>query len=149
MITSQAMADKLLLNNLGCTNGFTTTANVDTLGADYVTIRVALALGNTATIASANGVTIKLQETDVATGTTSAITAFADKTGIKLPQEVRYEVDCRARKRFLQLTLTSGTAGVTNENVTATVFSTLSRMEKSPSSTADMVTGTNDQAVIG
>lgn len=150
MIQSQAMKDTLVLNSVGITNGATNQTNaIDTQGCDYVTIRVALTNIVSATIASTDGVTIKLQESDDTNITNAvAITAIANKTGLKTARALRYEIDTKSRKRYLFPIITPGTSGVTNEPVTATVYATISRMEFAPGSTSDMVAGTQDVVII-
>jgi len=147
MIHSQSHTDTMAISPAAITNGATSAVNIDTLGADYATIRVGLSNIAQATIASADGVTVKLTESDD-TNASNATTFVADRTGIKFGREVRYEVDTRARKRYLRLSVIPGTSGATNEPVTAVAFATLSRKEQAPASTATMVAGTNDAVVI-
>lgn len=151
MILSQAMSDTLMVSPAGITNGATNTSVIDTIGADYATIRVALSSIASATVASTDGTTIAITEADVnSTNATtfSTITTIPNQTGIKTGREVRYEIDTRQRKRFLRLALTPGTSGVSNEPVTACVFATLSRKEIGPSASGSQVAGTNDVVVI-
>lgn len=147
MINSQRSADTLAISPAAVTNGATSAVNIDCINADYATIRVALSNIAQATIASADGVTIKLTELED-TNPSNATTFVADKTGIKLAREVRYEVDLKARKRYLRLSVIPGTSGVTNEPVTAVAFVSLSRKTGEPSATNDMVGGSNDMVVI-
>jgi hypothetical protein len=151
MIQSQAMIDNMLISPAAITNGATSSANLDTVGAAYASIRVCVSNIAQATIASADGISIKLQESDDTNASNFAtFTGFATKTGIKLAQEVRYEIDCKARKRYLRVSLIGGTSGVTNEPFTACVVGTLSRLQQAPAGTAVMVAGTtNDQVVLG
>jgi hypothetical protein len=95
----------------GITNGATGTANIDRLGYDYVTIDVIL---GTADAASNKPSTIKVAECD-----TTVVTSFADVSGLvggtdftipnsstTLENVYRFNVDCRARKRYLRVSVT-------------------------------------------
>ena len=95
----------------------TTTGNIDTLGFDYATIDVILdtASATTAVIA------LKLSECD-----TTVVSSFADVSGavggtdFTLPVGpaatgtwgMKFNVDLRARKRYLKLTITPGTTAI-------------------------------------
>ncbi len=147
MKRSQLNTDTLLISPVSVTNTNTATANLDTIGAAYATIRVALANIAQATIASADGVTIALSESDD-TQVSNFTTVVANRTGIKVGREVRYEVDLKGRKRYLRLAVTPGTSGVTNEPVIVAAFGTLSIKENARTSTAAMVAGTNDAVII-
>lgn len=147
MIQSQRTKDVLCIDAAVYTNGNTAAVNIDTLGADYATIRVALGRAATGTIASADGTTVKLTES-ADTNASNATTFVADKTAIKVSQEVLYHVDTRSRKRYLRLSIIPGTSGVSNEIVTCAAFATLGRLEAAPTSTSGMVNTTNDQVVI-
>jgi trehalose-6-phosphatase len=148
MIHAQNGKDVVALSPASVTAGATAAVNIDTKGADYATIRVAYALGNTATIASSDGVTVKLTEsTD--TNPSNATTFVADKTGGKLSREVLYHIDTKTtRKRYLRLSVIPGTSGVSNETAVVAAFATLTRNENSPTATNDMVGGTSDFVVI-
>jgi len=97
------------------TNG-SATGLVDTLGFDEVAVDVFL---DSAASTSNNPVTLKLQECDTSNGTYADITGLVgDATdGFTVPaadtanaQIVRMNVDVRARKRYLKLIATPGTA---------------------------------------
>jgi hypothetical protein len=147
MIHALNAPDTLCISPAGITAGATSAVNIDTLGADWATIRVALSNIVTTGVASADGVTVKLTES-VDTNSSNATTFVADRTGIKFGREIRYEVDTRTRKRYLRLSVIPGTSGVSNEPVTACAFSTLSRKAAAPASTSDLIAGTNDAVVI-
>ncbi len=147
MIHAQNMTDTLVISPASVTNGATSAVNIDTSGADWATIRVLLANITTTGVASADGVTVKLTESND-TNASNATTFVADRTGIKFGREVRYEVDTRIRKKYLRLSVIPGTSGVTNEPVTVAAVATLSRLESTPTSATAMVAGTNDVAVI-
>ena len=93
------------------TNGATVTANIDTLNYDYVTIDVIL---GTADVVSNKPSTLKLSECD-----TTVLTDFANVSGFvggtdftvansdtSNENVYRFNVDCKARKRYLKLTVT-------------------------------------------
>lgn len=95
----------------GVTNGATVTANIDTKGFNYATLDVILGTSNTA---SNNPSVLKLSESD-----DTVVTNFADvahltgdgASGFTIPTMstsvaniVRFNVDLRARKRYLRLT---------------------------------------------
>lgn len=142
MKRSQLATDTLLLAPQGITAAATAHGYLDTKGAAYATIRVATGNIAQATIVSADGVTISLQESD--DGTASLATIVANRTGIKFGREVRYEIDLKGRKRYLRLSVIPGTSGATNDAVTAVAFATLSIKEDARTSAAAMVSGTND-----
>ncbi len=150
MVNSQRMTDKLEISPASVTAAASATALIDMLGADYATVRVFIANIAQATIASADGVSVVLKESDntMVTSTTNLTTIVADRTGIKFGRQVRYEVDCKARKRYLYLSVAPGTSGVSNETVVIGAISTLSRKEQAPASAAAFTAATNDVVVI-
>lgn len=139
-------ADTLLISPAGVTHGNTATANLDTKGYSYATIRVALSNIVTTGVASADGVTVRLAESDV-THATSFATVVADRSGIKFGREIRYDVDLKGRKRYLRTSVIPGTSGVTNEPVTACAFGTLHVREDVVTASSQLVAGTNDAVV--
>lgn len=147
MIHALSMTDKLQITPAGVTNGATASAAIDTLGADWATIRVALSNIVTTGTASADGVTVSLKES-VDSNASNATTFVANQTAIKFGREVRYECDTRTRKRYLILQVTPGTSGVSNEPVSCAAFSTLSRLEQAPASTSAMTGGSNDAVIL-
>lgn len=147
MKRSQLHTDTLMISPASYTNGATASYNLDTKGAAYATIRVAIANIAQATIASADGVTVSLLHADD-TNTSNFATLVANRTGIKFGREVRYEVDLKGKKRYLRLTVTPGTSGVSNEPVVVSAIGTLSIKEDIRTSTANLVAGTNDYVAI-
>ncbi len=149
MQRSQLSRDNLLISPVAITNGNTSAATLDTLGNAYATIRFAQSNIVTTGVASADGVTLKLTESDVThTSSFAAISSIADKTGRKFASEHRIEVDLKGRKRYLRASVIPGTSGVTNEPVTAAVFATLHIGENARTSTAALIAGTNDTVTI-
>ncbi len=87
----------------------TTTAQIDTLGYDYCTVDI---MFDSSATASNNPRTITLAENDTTVVTDFAdITEFVGDTAFTIPdmaataQLVRFNVDLRGRKRFLELSL--------------------------------------------
>ena len=125
------------------TNTATASASWDTLGSDWATITLNFGIElNT----NAVGPTISVLESDD-TVVTNHATIVANRTAEDLvaAKNVHYDIDLRARKRYLRLTVTTATA--TNDDVTFAAFGTLSRLENSPDSTTDRVNSTNDVVV--
>jgi hypothetical protein len=123
MISERLVTDSLLLAPQAMTNSATVTANFDTLGASYATIRVAFAAEvNT----NAVGPTLSLLQSDDTVATNFA-TVVANRTNEDLTsaKEVTYGIDMRGKKRYLRLSVT--TATTTNDNVTVSAIGTLSR----------------------
>jgi hypothetical protein len=119
--------DAVLIAPQAMTNSATVTANLDTLGASYATIRIALASEiNT----NAEGPTLSLLESDD-TVVTNFATVVADRTDESMVDaaSVSYGVDLRGRKRYLRLSIT--TAGDTNDDATVSAVSTLGRQHES------------------
>src|SRR6266704_4209391 len=119
---------KLLLDaNTGSigavTNAATgTSANIDTLGVDYVSIDISATTQSASTQAGSPSV-LKIQESD-----TTVVTSFADVVGFRGGSATatnvdfvvgigrttgvnayKFNVDCRARKRYLNVVLTPTT----------------------------------------
>ena len=140
MIHARLGTDSLLVAPQAMTNSATVTANLDTLGANYATIRVALA-----SEINTNGVgpTLSLLQSDD-TVVTNFATVVADRSAeaIVAAKEVTYGVDLRGKKRYLRLSVTTATA--TNDDVTFAAIATLSRKDESPAGT----TGAGDVVVF-
>ena len=131
MLTERMVTDSLLIAPQAMTNSATVTASIDTQGANYATIRVALASEiNT----NAVGPTLSLLHSDDAT---TYVTTVADRTAeaIVAAKEVTYGIDLRGKKRYLKLSVT--TATTTNDDVTLAAIATLSCLEQRPNGTTD------------
>lgn len=127
-------ATDTLLFATAVTNNSSKTANLDTRGADWATIRIAFAAEvNT----NAVGPTISLLESDD-TQPTNFATITADRTAEDLTtaKEVRYDVDLRGRKRYLRLSIATATA--TNDHIVASAIATLTRNEKTPEAHSEL-----------
>jgi hypothetical protein len=139
-------AAKLLLDaNTGSIGALTagatgTSANIDTLGVDFVTIDVAATTQSASTQAGSPSV-LKIQESD-----TTVVTSFADVVGFRGGSATatnvdfvvgigrtsgvnayKFNVDCRNRKRFLNIVVSPTTTQ------TFTVNANGFRAEQSPS----------------
>ena len=127
----QKGTDAIMLAPQAMTNTATATANLDTIGADYATIRVALASEINVT---AVGPGIVLSHGD----TTSTWTALSTRTAedITAAKTVTYHVDMRGKQRYLRLAVTTATA--TNDNVTLSAVSSLTRQVEAPGATTEM-----------
>jgi len=133
MIKERLVNDSLLIAPKAQTNTATTTANLDTRGAGYATIRVAFASElNT----NAVGPTLVLSESDdtVVTNFTAISTRSAED--LTAAKEILYGVDLKARKRYLRLAVTTATA--TNDNITFSAVATLSDLEDAPTGTTSV-----------
>ena len=117
------------------TNSATASANVDTNGADYATIVVNI---SSEVNTNAVGPTISLLESDDTTVTNFA-TITPNITGDAIAAKpIVYGIDLRGRKRYLRLTISTGTA--TNDNhagVSADLI--LSRLKNAPAGTVGVV----------
>lgn len=133
MIKERLVNDSLLIAPKAQTNSATTTANLDTQGAGYATIRVAFASElNT----NAVGPTLVLSHSD-----DTVVTNFATldtQTGVDLTaaREMHYGVDLRGKKRYLRLAVTTATA--TNDNITFSAVATLSDLQDAPNGTTSV-----------
>ena len=132
------------------TNGNTASARFDLLGADSAEISVSVTFpSNTSTIASADGVKIEVLSGD-STNATTFTTVAANKTGIKVAQAHHYLINNQSGKRYVDVKVSPGTSGVSNELAVIAVHGVLSRVNDGPSSTSEMQTtnSTNDTVVI-
>lgn len=143
-INAQKGQDTLLIAPRAMTNTATASANFDTIGAEYATIRIAL---SSEVNTNAIGPVISLL-TDDTTVVTNFATITADRTAedITNAKHVTYHVDLKQQQRYLRLTIDTGTT--TNDDVTVSAVGTLTRMHQEPASTTDMRGSTNDAVVI-
>jgi len=142
MIHDQAKQYLTLVAPAAFTNGATASSRVDLLGADHATLHIDVSLGATATIASADGVTVSVLHSDNTNASTFA-TVAANLTGKKTSFNAIYNIDTKTKGRYLRVTVTPGTSGVSNEVATVAVNGSLSRLEQKPGSTSDMLVGTS------
>lgn len=144
VVHAQRGQEELLMGNLVMTNSATNTANFDTFGASYATIRVTLQ-----SEINTNGIgpTISLLSSDD-TVVTNFATIVANRTTevFVLAKQVVYHVDCRSEKRYLRLSVTTG--ATTNDDVTVNATGTLSRLSEEPAGALDMANSTNTVVVL-
>lgn len=114
--------------------GATITANLDTKGANYASIRIAAASeANT----NAVGPTISVLQSDD-TVVTNFATITADENWDLTAASVKtYHIDLRGRKRYLRLTIDPGTNG-TNDDIVVSAVASLSRNTNWPTNAAAM-----------
>jgi len=124
------------VNAVSKTNGATASGIIDTLGFDWATIDI---IATTADVVSNKPTVCKLQEADDTNATSFAdITAFATPTipnantaaTAVLQNNYKFNVDCRARKRYLQPVYSPQTTQ------TVTIVANLGRGEQAPVSAA-------------
>ncbi len=148
MVNAQTQITKSLITPVSRTAGNTQIGYIDTLGADYVKVDANVSDIATTGTASATGGTLSLGEADD-TNVSNATTVVADRTGLKFARNVTWLVDTKTRKRYLHLTFTAGSAGVSNETQLVSAVASVSRLEQAPTGTGGMVSGlTNSVAVI-
>jgi hypothetical protein len=138
--------DELIIVPQAMTNSATVTSNFDIQGkGSYATIRVAFA---SEASTSAVGPSISLLESDD-TVVSNFATITADRTGeaVVTSKQVVYHVDLRGRKRYLRLSVSTGT-NATHDNQVVAANGTIHHMGTGPNSTTGMVVGTNDVAVV-
>jgi hypothetical protein len=119
--------DAVLIAPQAMTNSATVTANLDTLGASYATIRIALASEiNT----NAIGPSLSLLSSDDTVASNFA-TVVADRSAEDITDaaSVSYGVDLRGGKRYLRLSVSTETT--TNDDVTLGAVATLGRQHES------------------
>jgi len=140
-----AMRSKLvsMIETQQVTDAQTVTANLDTRGASWATIFVHFSAEET-TDATAASYSILSSDTTVVTEfvTLQAIQTFAQTGTGKL---IRLEVDCKKNKRYLRLSLKTGTGAGSNNQLGA--FALLSRQASEPASTTDLINDTTDYFV--
>ena len=141
-VSAQLGTDSVMFSTT-MTNSATQTANLDTRGADYATVRMVF---GTEKNTNATGPTISLLEDN-----TTVVTNFAtfdanfERTAEDLTtaRSLTYHVDCRGRQRYLRLSIT--TIGTTNDDITVAAIGTLTRQDMAPTNASEMA----DAAVVG
>lgn len=133
MIKERLVNDSLLIAPKAQTSSATTTANLDTQGAGYATIRVAFASElNT----NAVGPTLVLSQSDDTVVTHFATIDTQTAVDLTAAREMHYGIDLRGKKRYLRLAVTTATA--TNDNVTFSAIATLSDLNDAPNGTTSV-----------
>jgi len=126
----------IAINQASTTNGGTASGNIDTMGYDFVDIDIITTTSNDTTN---NPSVLKLSESDDTVVTNFAnISGAVGDTDFTIPAAVtsgdwgmKFRVDCRARKRYIKVSLSP----VTTQVVTA--IGNLSMAEQSPENTTD------------
>jgi len=124
----------IIISQASTTNGATATGYVDTLGYDYLTVDV---ITSTSNAASNNPSVLKLGEGDT-TASFSDVSGTVGDTDWTIPDSVtsgnwgvRFNVDLRGRKRYVNVSLSPTTTQV------VTALGTLHRGDESPSSATE------------
>lgn len=140
------------------TAGNAASGYIDCKGANNVEIDVSISDIATPTISSANGCAVAVTESDDTNASNfAALTGATSQTAIKLKRLVKYSIlRGPQKKRYVKVTVTAGTAGVSNDAVVACAANArLSNLEGCPTNAADIVTAavngaanTNNAAVI-
>ena len=133
MISERLVNDSILIAPRALTNNATATANLDTKGAAYATIRVAC---SSEVNTNAVGPTLVLSESDdtvVSNFATLDTQTAVDLTGAR---EIHYGVDLRGRKRYLRIAVSTPTA--TNDHIVVSAVGTLSKLENAPNGTTSV-----------
>jgi uncharacterized protein (DUF1778 family) len=127
------------INAASTTNAGTASGIIDTIGFDWATIDV---IATTADVVSNSPSVLKLQEADVTNATSFAdIVGFRAGTDFTLPNantaatavlqnNFKFNVDCRPRKRYLQVVVSPRTTQ------TITALANLGRGEIAPTTAA-------------
>ena len=147
-----------LLFSSTLTSGNAASGYIDCKGAGNVEIDVSISDISTPTIATANGCNVAVTESDDTNASNfAAVTGATSQTAIKLKRLVKYNIiRGPQKKRYVKVTLTAGTAGVSNDNVPACAANArLSHLESSPTNAAESVNAavngaanTNNAAVV-
>ena len=133
MLQERLVNDSLLISPRSMTNSATNTANLDTKGAGYATIRVALA---SAINTNAVGPTLVLSHSDDTVASNFVALSTRTAENIAAAKTVHYGVDLRGKKRYLRIAVSTATA--TNDNVTVAAIGTLSDLENAPNGTTSV-----------
>lgn len=143
-VQSQKGEDTILWNWTQITDGATQTANIDCGSAAYATVRIFFGPeqggGATATVLS-----LLVSEDTVVTNFTTVTANLAPDC--QTTHMVRYEVDCKARGRFLRLSFTASTTGGSGDQ-SSLAFVTLYRHGNAPSGAAALSASTDDTVTI-
>ena len=143
-IQSQKGIDTILWNWTEITDGATITANLDCGSAAYATVRIFFGAeqggGATATVLS-----LLVAQTTHPTNFTTVTANLAPDC--ETTHMVRYEVDCKARGRYLRLSFTASTTGASGDQ-SSLAFATLYRRGTAPSGAAALSASTDDTVTI-
>jgi len=133
MIQERLVNDSILIAPRALTNNATATANLDTKGAAYATIRVAC---SSEVNTNAVGPTLVLSESDDTVVSNFATLDTQTAVDLTAAREIHYGVDLRGRKRYLRIAVTTPTA--TNDHIVVSAVGTLSKLENAPNGTTSV-----------
>jgi len=139
MLPQRLSTDTLLVSPRALTNNATVTANLDTKGGNYATIRVCM---GSEVNTNAVGPTIVLSESDDTVVTNFATLDTEATVDLTAARNVLFGVDLRGRKRYLRVAVSTATA--TNDHITVASIGTLSDLENAPNGTTSVA----DQVVF-
>ena len=125
----------------------TRSANIDTLGGDHLEVMIPFA-ARVNTSAATVAVVLKEADTTDATSFATWSSSFSCSEDLTAAHNLRFMIDTRARKRYINLAITNGTH-TTNDLITSAALSLLTKRESVPAGTAGMCGSTNDVVVIG
>ena len=133
MIQERLVNDSILIAPRALTNNATATANLDTKGAAYATIRVAC---RSEVNTNAVGPTLVLSESDDTVVSNFATLDTQAAIDLTAAREIHYGVDLRGRRRYLRIAVTTPTA--TNDHIVMSAVGTLSKLENAPNGTTSV-----------
>ena len=133
MIQERLVNDSILIAPRALTNNATATANLDTKGAAYATIRVAC---RSEVNTNAVGPTLVLSESDDTVVSNFATLDTQAAIDLTAAREIHYGVDLRGRKRYLRIAVSTPTA--TNDHIVMSAVGTLSKLENAPNGTTSV-----------
>jgi hypothetical protein len=133
MIQERLVNDSILIAPRALTNNATATANLDTKGAAYATIRVAC---SSEVNTNAVGPTLVLSESDDTVVSNFATLDTQTAVDLTAAREIHYGVDLRGRKRYLRIAVSTPTA--TNDHIVVSALGTLSKLENAPNGTTSV-----------
>jgi hypothetical protein len=143
MIHAQRGIDTILWNWTAITDGEEKTANLDCGSASHASVRVL--------IGAEEGTDATATVLSLLASADTEVTNFATVTANLAPDAltthmVRYEVDCKARGRYLRLSFTAGTGTGSNQSTLA--IATLYGHAQGPATAAGLSASTSDTVVI-
>jgi len=133
MISERLVNDSILIAPRALTNNATATANLDTKGAAYATIRVAC---SSEVNTNAVGPTLVVSESDDTVVSNFATLDTQTAIDLTAAREIHYGVDLRGRKRYLRIAVSTPTA--TNDHIVVSAVGTLSKLENAPNGTTSV-----------
>jgi hypothetical protein len=133
MIQERLVNDSILIAPRALTNNATATANLDTKGAAYATIRVAC---SSEVNTNAVGPTLVISESDDTVVSNFATLDTQTAIDLTAAREIHYGVDLRGRKRYLRIAVSTPTA--TNDHIVVSALGTLSKLENAPNGTTSV-----------